>query len=84
MLEFISGEVAVDPYVDHADLEAILKLRLSQGWTLVQTIECAPAVTAPARDMLTLIWNKVEYKTKATTYQETVISGTPYTQKITE
>lgn len=67
MLEFIQGEVAVDPYVDHQDLEAILKLRLSQGWTLVQTIECAPAVTAPARDMLTLIWNKMEPKAVTST-----------------
>lgn len=67
MLEFISGEVAVDAYVDHAELEATLKRRLGEGWTLVETLECEPSLSSPARDMLTLIWNKREPKAVTST-----------------
>ena len=70
MLEFIQGEVAVDAYVDHAELEAFLKRRLAAGWTLVQTLGCEPSLSSPARDMLTLIWNKMPKAHSRSFYEE--------------
>ena len=47
------NELAVDPYVDHADIEATVKGRVNDGWRIREIMRCQPS---KGRDYVTILW----------------------------
>lgn len=48
--------IAVDPYVDHKDLQEAIDKRIAEGYVPMQIIPCA---SSAGRDYATVIWKKV-------------------------
>ena len=47
--------IAVDPYIDHMDLEDIIKARIADGWHEHRFMECKQRND---REYCTIIWRK--------------------------
>ena len=50
------NEVKVDSYIEHADLESVIKDRESNGWYIDQFITCR----GDKADFVTIVWRKYD------------------------
>jgi len=49
------GGIEVDAYIEHRELEAVLKQRLADGWTEERFMECK---SKNDQEYCTIIWRK--------------------------